>query len=206
MKTEKLTLAIENLRKTAIKCKAYTLGEIKKKENPLSTVDISEIKLSPELSFFYQNYDCDLIATNSNIALTPLSNLLKRQSGFATYSTDGSKTEIPNPNWTNGWIVFADMNDDPIVANMNITDTPILAAIEGANYIQIAPSLSVFFQILTTLLISSQFHKENEPDADEDFEEWISYNEEIVQPYFLQQVREILDEEHLENLKTFLYY
>jgi hypothetical protein len=206
MDNEKLTLAIENFREATIKCKTYTLGKIEKRQNPLSQVDISEIKLSSELDFFYRNYDCNLITINSNIALTPLTDLVRRQYGFATYSKDYGKTEIPDPAWTDGWIVFADMNDDPIVANTNIKGTPILAAIEGVNYIEIAPSLDVFFQILTKLLTSSQFHKENEPDADEDFEEWISYNEEIVQPYFLQQVTEMLDEEHLQNLKTFLYY
>ncbi|GEM_PF-1951954 len=204
MSLDKLNTAIGDFIQQSLSCETNILGTIEKKQNPISLKNLP-IKLSPELDFLYTNYDCNITITGNNIAFTEFHNLIKRQEGFATYSIDGGKTQIKNPNWTEGWIVIADMNDDPIAANTNIEETPILAAIEGVNYMEIAPSLSAFFQILTELLKSSQLHKENEPDADENFEEWITYNQEIVQPNFLEQIRRIVNDEHLQNLKDFLF-
>ncbi|MDR6969577.1 hypothetical protein J2X31_003610 [Flavobacterium arsenatis] len=201
MSLDKLALTLENFREATLTCERYVYGKIERRTNPISLTEIPEIKLSPELDFLYSNYDFDLTVGN-NIALTRFDQLVKRQHGFSTFSTDGGNTQIPDPKWTSGWAVIADINDDPIVANTNISGTPILAAIEAVDYLEIAPSLSIFFQILTELLKSSQLHRENEPD---DEEELITYNENVVQPYFLKQVSAILNEEQLENIETFLF-
>ncbi len=201
MSLEKLALTLENFREATLTCERYVYGKIERRTNPISWTEIPEIKLSPELDFLYSNYDFDLTVGN-NIALTRFDQLVKRQRGFSTFSTDGGNTQIPNPKWTSGWTVIADMNDDPIVANTNIAGTPILAATEAIDYLEIAPSLDIFFQILTELLNSSQLHIENEPD---DEEELITYNEKVVQPYFLKRVSVILSEEQLENIEIFLF-
>ena len=172
MSLEKLKVTIENFRKATLTCENYVYGSIEKRTTPILLTEIPEIKLSPELEFLYSNYDFDLTVGN-NIDLTRFDKLVNRQHGFATFSVDGGKTQIPDPKWTSGWTVIADMNDDPIVANTNIDGTPILAAIEAVDYLEIAASLDIFFQILTELIYSSQLHKENEPDSDEDFEGWI---------------------------------
>ena len=204
MSLDKLALTLENFRQANLTCEKYLYGKIEKRTNSIYLQEIQEIKLSPELKFLYNNYDFDLTVGN-NIILTNFNQLEKRQHGFSTFSTDGGETQIPDPKWTSGWIVIADMNDDPIVANTSIAGTPVLAAIEAVDYFEIAPSLDVFFQVLTELLKSSELHRGNKPDGDEDFEKWVTYNEKVVQPHFLKQISNILNKQQLNNIETFLF-
>ncbi|MGI4743310.1 MAG: hypothetical protein ACRYG7_49800 [Janthinobacterium lividum] len=128
------------------------VGVFGKREPSSGSASLAGIALSDELAFLYQQYTCDMMVTYANIAFTPVDKLARRQEGFASVSVDAGKTLQPNPTWVKGWTVFADINDDPIVADTTAPGTPVYAAIEGVQYHAIAPSLAVFIQLLNEML------------------------------------------------------
>jgi hypothetical protein len=186
---------LETFYKIVLECKKYTLGIFEKRQE-LFDLNNSDEPLSDELKYLYKNYDINLRFIESNINIINYSKLHKKQYGFKYISNDNGKTFEKNTKWNENWIVIADMNDDPIVADIGTEGTPIYAAIEGKNYKKIMPSLEIFFKILNELLKSSEVNNANELN-DED-------REEIIIPYFIKEVEKILDNECIINLKEFM--
>jgi hypothetical protein len=110
------------------------IGRFEKREPPGVLPPVTDLPMSAEVAFFYQQYAGDMVVTYANIAFTPFEKLARRQEGFASFSLDVGKTLQPDPNWATGWLVFADSNDNPIVADTTSAGTPIYAAIEGIDY------------------------------------------------------------------------
>jgi hypothetical protein len=163
-----------------------------------------EEPLSEELKYLYKNYDINLSFKIRNINIVNFDNLHKRQYGFKYISNDYGKTFKANEVWNKNWVVIADMNEDPIVADIGTAETPVFAGIEGLDYKKIAPSLEIFFKILIELLKSSETNSINEPDDEKDFEQWLTFREEVIIPYFIKQAENILDNECINNLRGFI--
>lgn len=92
------------------------------------------LPLSEELKSFYIHYEFEYLYVN-NISLSRIDQVASRQAGFRTISNDFGKTHLENPDWNKYWLVFADLNDDPIV--LDTRSGEILSAIEGVEYLKI---------------------------------------------------------------------
>lgn len=176
-----------------------------KREPSSGSASLAGIALSDELAFLYQQYTCDMMVTYANITFTPVDKLARRQEGFALVSVDAGKTLQPNPTWVQGWTVFADINDDPIVADTTAPGTPVYAAIEGGQYHAIAPSLAVFIQLLNEMLKTENHHQQARPASSEDIEQWILFKEKTLAPHFISRAATLLDSQQLAALDNFLH-
>jgi hypothetical protein len=181
------------------------VGVFEKREQSSSVPKLAGIALSAELVFLYQQYTCDISVTYANITLVPVDGLARRQEGFASFSVDAGNTLQPNPTWVKGWTVFADINDDPIVADTTVPGTPIYAAIEGVEYQAIAPSLATFIQLLSEMLKTEDRYQHARPDSSQDIEKWVLFKETTLIPHFLRQAATLLDSQHLAALDNFLH-
>jgi len=202
-----LTETLENFREMVLNCKERVVGIFDKRQVLLEIPNIEE-PFSEELKYLYQNYDIDLRLNYCNIGLTCFEQLYEKRgmtySYKYIYDRKTKKYEL-DKDWNKGWIVIADMNDDPIVADTGVVGTPIYAAIEAVDYKKIAPSLEIFFKVLTKLLKAEKENNKDGPNASEDFEKHITFYKEVITPYFLKQVEKILDKECLNNLEWFLF-
>jgi hypothetical protein len=183
----------------------HLIGRFEKRVPSSGLSTVAGLTLSAELAFFYQQYAADLIVSYANIAFTPLENLARRQAGFASFSKDAGKTWQQDPTWPAGWVVFADVNDDPIVADTISAGTPIYAGIEGVAYQAIAPSLAVFFQLVNEMLKTEDHYEQARADRSQDSEAWILFKETTLIPRFLDQAASLLDSQHLAALDAFLH-
>jgi hypothetical protein len=191
---------IETFYGTLLACKKYVMGTFNKRTEPLNITN-SDLVLSNELKYLYSNYDVNVTLISKNIHLVGIDKLSEKQKGFKYISNDSGKTFEINKKWNKNWVVFADMNDDPIVADISEKRTPVYAGIEARNYIKIAPSLDIFFKILIEFL---KTYEKNESDLDEDSDEYIEYENDTIIPYFKEQIAKTLDLKCLNNFIEFI--
>jgi hypothetical protein len=130
--------------------------------------------------------------------------LLRGQEGFATFSTDLGETMQPDPAWNQQWTVFADVNDNPIVADAGAAKTPVWAAIEAVDYEAVAPSLASFFLMLTEMMEVTAALRAQQP-ASENIEVVIAFREEVEVPATLKRLNEVVDSQYVRAWGHFLY-
>ena len=204
MTTSSLPEILDKFYATSRHCKEQVLGDFEKRNAPRLLPEFIAVRLSPELQYFYQWYHCDALFGSANIAITTLEELERRQEGFATFSTDQGKTMQPDPAWNGQWTVFADVNDNPIVADTGQAGTPVLAAIEAVDYEVIAPSLADFFLMLTEAMELTASLQAQRPTSD-DIEEWITFRTEVEAPATLQRLGEVVENRYVQAWGHFLY-
>jgi hypothetical protein len=180
------------------------LGDFEKRQAPRLLPKLPTVRLSPELEYFYSWYHCDALIGSAGVSITPFEELERRQEGFASFSTDLGKTMQPDPAWNQQWTVFADVNDNPIVADAGAAGTPIWAAIEAVDYEAVAPSLVVFFRMLTEMMQVTASLKTQQP-VSEDIEELIAFREEVEIPATLKRLNEVVDGSYVRAWGHFLY-
>jgi len=195
---------LDRFYETSRRYKDQTLGDFEKRQAPLLLPKLPTVKLSPELEYFYSWYHCDIIVGSAGVAITSFDGLERRQEGFASFSTDLGKTMQPNPAWNQQWTVFADVNDNPIVADVGTAKTPVLAAIEAVDYEVVAPSLASFFRMLTEMMEVTASLKTQQPTS-EDIEVLIAFREEVEIPATLKRLREVVDSSYVRAWGHFLY-
>ncbi|RZK88417.1 MAG: hypothetical protein EOO62_37695 [Hymenobacter sp.] len=204
MNMPSLALALEDFYQISQRHPEQVLGSFEKRAQPRLLPQLPSVRLSPELGYLYSHYHCDALFGHPSIAFTSFEELERRQEGFATYSTDGGRTLHPNPDWNPAWTVFADVNDDPIVADTGTAGTPVYAAIEAVDYELIAPSLAIFFTMLTQMMAVTASLKAQQPTSD-DTEERITFKEEVEIPAVLKQMATVADSQYVRALGYFLY-
>lgn len=202
METKSLAAVLDRFYETSQRCKEQVYGDFEKRKEPLLLPKLPTIRLSPELEYFYSWYYCD--ALFGSIAFTPIEQLERRQEGFSSFSTDSGKTMQPDPTWNQQWTVFADVNDNPIVADAGEAGTPVWAAIEAVDYEAVAPSLESFFRMLTEMMEVTASLKTQQPTSD-DTEEWIAFGVEIKAPAILKRLTEVVDSRYVQAWGHFLY-
>lgn len=195
---------LDRFYETSKRYKEQVYGEFEKRKEPRLWAKLLTVKLSPELEYFYSWYHCDALFGSPGISITPIERLERRQEGFASFSIDQGKTMQPDPAWDLQWTVFADVNDDPIVASTGQAGTPVLAAIEAVDYAVIAPSLESFFLMLTEMLEVTASLKAQQPISD-DTEEWIRFRAKVEAPAILNRLSEVVDNRYVQALGQFLY-
>ena len=205
MAMSSLISALEEFYYTSSLYKDKVFGTFEKRNTPLSLIKHPTVLLSPELEYFYSHYHCDAVfGSAADISFTSFESLERRQEGFSSSSNDFGKTMQRVPDWNKHWTVFSDVNDNPIVADTGATGTPVYAAIEAVNYEVIAPSLTVFFQMLTEMLKVTESLKSQQPQSD-DIEDWINFREQLETPAKLQRLSEFVDEKYVKAFDNFLY-
>ena len=110
----------------------------------------------------------------------------------------------PDPAWNQQWTVFADVNDNPIVADAGAAGTPVLAAIEAVDYEVVAPSLASFFLMLIEMMEVTASLKAQQP-AGEDIEVVIAFREEVEVPATLRSLNKVVDSQYVRAWAHFLY-
>lgn len=84
----------------------------------------------------------------------------------------------------------------------------ILSAIEGVEYLKIAPNLATFFEIFMTWIQVYQSFEDILPDANsEDYDDELYYkikHEKII-PKFLNTIKNLLTTNEIENLNEFWF-
>jgi hypothetical protein len=204
LNNKELYKIIDRFHTTSKRCKEQVYGEFEKRKVPRVLPKLPTVRLSPELEYFYSYYHCNGLFGSAGISITSIEKLERRQEGFASFSTDQGKTLQPDPAWNPQWTVFADVNDDPIVANTGQAGTPILAAIEAIDYKEIAPSLETFFLMLTEMMEVTASLKAQQP-LSEDTEEWIKFGIEVEAPATLKRLSEVVDNRYVQAWGHFLY-
>jgi hypothetical protein len=204
MNVRSLPEILDRFYATSQRHKEQVLGGFEKRNAPSLLPKFLTIRLSPELQYFYRRYHCDALFGSVSIAITPLEELERRQEGFATFSTDQGRTMKPNPAWNEQWTVFADVNDNPIVADAGQAGTPVLAAIEAVDYEVIAPSLADFFLMLTAAMEVTALLRAQRPTSD-DIEEWITFRTEVEAPATLKRLEEVVENRYVQAWGHFLY-
>ena len=195
---------LDRFYETSKRYKEQVYGNFEKRKEPRLLPKLPTVRLSPELEYFYSWYHCDAIFGSAGVAITPFEGLERRQEGFASFSTDLGKTMQPDPAWNQQWTVFADVNDNPIVADAGAAETLIWAAIEAVNYEEIAPSLAVFFVMLTEMMQVTASLELQQP-ASEDIEVLITFHTEVEEPATLKRLSEVVDGHYVRAWGHFLY-
>jgi hypothetical protein len=195
---------LDRFYETSRRYKDQILGDFEKRQAPLLLPKLPTVKLSPELEYFYSWYHCDVIVGSAGVSITPFDGLERRQEGFASFSINQGKTMQPNPAWNQQWTVFADVNDNPIVADAGAAGTPIWAAIEAVDYEVVAPSLASFFLMLTEMMEVTASLKSQRP-ASEDIEVLIAFGEEVETPAILKRLSEVVGSSYVRAWDHFLY-
>jgi hypothetical protein len=180
------------------------LGDFEKRKEPRLLPKLPTVRLSLELQYFYSWYHCDALLGSAGVAITPFEELERRQEGFASFSTDLGKTMQPDPGWNRQWTVFADVNDNPIVADAGAAGTPVWAAIEAVDYEAVAPSLASFFLMLTEMMEVTAALRAQQPTS-EDIEVVIAFREEVEVPATLKRLNEVVDNQYVRAWSHFLY-
>jgi len=169
----------------------FFAGKLEVYDSPIIIEQFKNIHYSEELIYFYQNYNYDFCGVGTvNICFTSHDNLLRRQNGFGL---------------EDGRVVIADLNDDPITVDTNISGSPVFAAIEARDYKEISPSLSVFFILCELLITNSNEYQPISPDPENDFEAYIDYEEKVINPAFLDKAKQYINADHLANIGEFLF-
>lgn len=202
METKGLAAVLDKFYETSQRYKEQVYGDFEKRKEPLLLPELPTVRLSPELAYFYSWYHCD--ALFGSVSFTPIEKLERRQEGFSSFSTDSGKTLQPDPTWNRQWTVFADVNDNPIVADAGESGTPIWAAIEAVDYEAVAPSLESFFLMLTEMMEVTASLKTQQPTSD-DTEEWIAFGVEIKAPAILKRLAEVVESRYVQAWGHFLY-
>ena len=204
MDERNLADVLDRFYETSRRYKDQILGDFEKRKEPHLLPKLPTVRLSPELEYFYSWYHCDALFGSAGVAITPFEGLERRQEGFASFSTDRGKTMQPNPAWNQQWTVFADVNDNPIVADAGAAETLVLAAIEAVDYEAVAPSLASFFLMLTEMMEVTASLKTQQPTS-EDIEELITFREEVEIPATVKRLNEVVDSSYVRAWGHFLY-
>jgi hypothetical protein len=204
MNEKSLADVLDRFYETSKRYEDQVLGDFEKRQEPRLLPRLPTIRLSPELEYFYSWYHCDALIGSAGVSITPFEGLEKRQEGFASFSTDLGKTMQPDPAWNQQWTVFADVNDNPIVADAGAAGTPVWAAIEAVDYEAVAPSLASFFLMLTEMMEVTASLKAQKP-ASEDIEVLISFREEVEIPATLKRLSEVVASPYVLAWGHFLY-
>jgi len=204
MNEQSLADVLDRFYETSKRYKDQVLGDFEKRQEPRLLPRLPTVRLSPELEYFYSWYHCDALFGSAGVSITPFEGLERRQEGFASFSTDLGKTMQPDPAWNRQWTVFADVNDNPIVADTGAAGTPVLAAIEAVNYEAVAPSLASFSLVLTEMMEVTASLKAQQP-ASEDIEVLISFGEKVEIPATLKRLSEVVASPYVRAWGHFLY-
>ncbi|MBY0205816.1 MULTISPECIES: hypothetical protein [Paenibacillus] len=169
------------------------------------------ISLSPELEYLYSHYEMVDAQAEGTLKMKSAAveigdaallffvapeHLHRQQLGFRWVGMQEPYKE--SDSWSPNHIVIANVNDDPIIVDVEASHSPVYAAFEGGEPKRVADSLADFFTALA-ILIESACSFSGEVKDEETYE---------TKPEYLVQVqpklRELLGEVHTKHLIEYL--
>lgn len=169
------------------------------------------ISLSPELQYFYSHYEMvdaqaegTLKMKNAAVEIGDAAllffvapeHLHRQQLGFRWVGMQEPYEE--SDSWSPNHVVIANVNDDPIIVDVEAPHSPVYAAFEGGEPKRVADSLADFFNALS-ILIEHARSLGGEVKDEETYE---------TKPEYLTQVKpkleEMLGEAHTKHLIEYL--
>lgn len=185
--------------------------EIRKRSKvQLPPVD-DRITLSPELAYLYSHYEmmdakaegthkmknaAVEIGESAVIYFVSPEHLVRQQMGYRWISDRGETVE--SSNWPSHHVVVANVNDDPLIVDVQASGSPVYAAFEGGEPKLIANSLADCFHALS-ILIEGALLFQGETSDEETYE---------TKPDFLAHVRpslsDLLGSEQMDALLEYL--
>ncbi|SEM61868.1 hypothetical protein SAMN04488688_11627 [Paenibacillus sp. cl141a] len=182
----------------------------KRSEVRLPPVD-DRITLSPELAYLYSHYEmmdakaegthkmknaAIEIGESAVIYFVSPEHLVRQQMGYRWISDKGETVE--SSNWPSHHVVVANVNDDPLIVDVQASGSPVYAAFEGGEPKLITNSLADCFHALS-ILIEGALLFQGETSDEETYE---------TKPDFLAHVMpslsDLLGSEHMNALLEYL--
>ncbi|WP_028301913.1 hypothetical protein [Oceanospirillum beijerinckii] len=109
------------------------------------------IPCSNDLEIFYKcissNETTSIEIGSSILFFIRLDALVKSHAGYKV-----SSSGVPNPDWGEGYVLFALYNDEPLVVDTNSDLSPVFGAFESGPFINIAVSLTDFINAVAALV------------------------------------------------------
>lgn len=173
----------------------------------------TRIPLSPELQYLYSHYemmDADAegtlkmknaaveIGDAALISFVAPEHLLRQQLGFRWIGMNEPYEE--SSTWPKNHVVIANVNDDPLIVDVEAPNSPVYAAFTGGEPNRVADSLSDFFSALAILIEAARTYA-GEVKDEETYE---------TKPEYLEHVepllQDLLGEEYTAHLFEYLSF
>ncbi|MGE6573547.1 hypothetical protein ACQKFM_01380 [Paenibacillus xylanexedens] len=173
----------------------------------------TRIALSPELQYLYSHYemmDADAegtlkmknaaveIGDAALISFVAPEHLLRQQLGFRWIGMNEPYEE--SSTWPKNHVVIANVNDDPLIVDVEAPNSPVYAAFTGGEPNRVADSLSDFFSALAILIEAARTYA-GEVKDEETYE---------TKPEYLEHVepllQDLLGEEYTAHLFEYLSF
>ncbi|WFR65099.1 hypothetical protein P9222_14450 [Paenibacillus amylolyticus] len=173
----------------------------------------TRITLSPELEYLYSHYEMvdaqaegTLKMKNAAVEIGDAAliffaapeHLLRQQLGFRWIGTNEPYEE--SSTWPKNHVVIANFNDDPIIVDVEESNSPVYVAFTGGEPNRVADSLADFFKALTILIEAARTYA-GELKDEETYE---------TKPEVLEQVeplvQDLLGEEYTAHLFEYLSF
>ncbi|WP_433939588.1 hypothetical protein [Paenibacillus lautus] len=189
----------------------FTDHEIRKRfEVRLPPVD-DRITLSPELAYLYSHYEmidakaegthkmknaAVEIGESAVIYFVSPEHLVRQQMGYRWISDRGETIE--SSNWPAHHVVIANVNDDPLIVDVQASGSPVYAAFEGGEPKLIANSLADCFHALS-ILIEGALLFQGETSDEETYETKPDFLAHVMPP-----LSDLLGSEQMDALLEYL--
>ncbi|MCW3791523.1 hypothetical protein OM416_08025 [Paenibacillus sp. LS1] len=173
----------------------------------------SRISLSPELQYLYSHYEmmdasaegtlkmknaAVEIGDAALISFVAPEHLHRQQRGYRWIGMNEPYEE--SSTWPKNHVVIANVNDDPIIVDVEAPNSPVYAAFTGGEANRVADSLSDFFSALAILIEAARSYA-GEVKDEETYE---------TKPEYLEHVEplmnDLLGEEHTSHLFEYLSF
>ena len=186
--------------------------DIRPLANPQAPVIDERIPLSPELIYFYSNYEMVDAKAEGTLKMKSAAveigdaallffvapeHLYRQQLGYRWIGMQEPYQE--SPDWKPQHVVIANLNDDPLIVDTQASQSPVYAAFAGGEPRPIARSFAEFFHVLAILIEAARVY-EGEVKDEETYETKPEYLEHV-----LPLLREVLEEEdYVTHLLAYL--
>ncbi|SNQ42415.1 hypothetical protein [Cellulophaga lytica] len=164
------------------------------RENSRPITHVKEQVLSAELSYLYSNYITLLILPHLHV-----NTFFSLQPKLHIFGKGPAMTKKHNP-WKNGKVVIAhsfNASAKKIWADNTKEHTPTYITDVEGNFIQLTPTINLFFKLLIELCISYNNNRELEPKCGSKTELWNLHRENVVSPYFANRIKDLVPQEDI---------
>ncbi|MDO6490696.1 MULTISPECIES: hypothetical protein [unclassified Cellulophaga] len=159
------------------------------RENQTPITHVKEKVLSAELSFLYTNYSTLLILPHIHI-----NTFFSLHPKLHIFGKGAAMTKKHNP-WKDGKVVIGhsfNASSKKIWADTTQEHTPIYVTDIEGNFIQLTPTINLFFKLLIELCISYNDNRDKEPKCGSHTNLWDLHREEVVSPYFANRIKDLV--------------
>ncbi|SHL97928.1 hypothetical protein [Flavobacterium chilense] len=200
----KLAKTLKEFQQVIQRPESQTILSFETRDPSFPLKKIENHDLSPELTYLYSNYETGIIMP-TNIHIQWYNKLFPMD-----YTIDKGNTFHHYTPWKRGKVIIATTDGTKkILADPTQNGTPVYVTIGKENeedevHELIAPTLEIFFRLLTELskCDSDNFSKSPKPGINTT--NWATYRDDIVYSDFLNRAKTIISTKNVEALACFL--